>query len=91
VKKQVKKVKNRTKAASIPNQTFELLMARFDTVDADNLRIENSFKSHIEQSDKVNAVVSRHSTFWGIFAYGLLGVGGLIASAVGAWFTKLIG
>ncbi len=67
----------------VNDQTFALLMARFDTLEEQNrLQLELMAK-HVELDDKVHAVVERHSAYWKLVLMGIPLVGGAIAAKLG--------
>lgn len=63
---------------------FELLMDRFDRVDADNKAIQKSIEEHIDADDLIHKIVDKHSTYWTLaLAIGaaLLATAGSVAVA----------
>ena len=71
--------------AEINEQTFALLLERFDRVDMDNGEIKKSIAAHVQEDQKVHEVVSKHSTYWNIFfKIGLP----LVVALLVSYFTK---
>lgn len=71
----------------INEQTFEMLIARFDRVDRDNEEIMKSLAAHIQEDNAVHEVVAKHSTYWSL----LLWISGAtIIGSVGTWFKSFI-
>jgi len=75
----------RTTEKDAEQNTFTLLMARFDRVDDDNKSIKDRLETHVADDLQVHAVVARHGTYWGL----LIGLGGPLTAGVIAWFQGL--
>jgi hypothetical protein len=87
-KKLKPKARKRTAStAQYHDETFRLIMSRFDRVDKDNKDISDSVSAHIKEDLKVHNVVSKHSTYWGL----LIGLGTPLVLGVIAWFEGLFG
>lgn len=67
------------------DESFRLIMARFDAVDRDNKDIKDQLAGHIEDDNAVHKIVNRQSTYWGL----LIGIGGPFVLGVVAWFQGL--
>jgi hypothetical protein len=65
------------------DQTFTLLMARFDTLEEQNRMQLELMDKHVEKDDAVHSVVERHSAYWKLVLVGLPMVGGYLASKIG--------
>ena len=73
-----------TKDQSFHDQTFMLLLERFDRVDKDNDDIKKSIAAHVQADELVHNVVEKHSTYWGLlFKIGLPLVVALLLSIAG--------
>lgn len=82
--------------AEINDQTFTLLLERFDRVDMDNKEIKESLAAHIKDShdslqahitedQKAHDTLTRHSAYWGLLIFlGTPAVLGILAF-VGGW------
>lgn len=84
----LKRVRKRTKSLSeiqAHEEAFQLILARFDTVDKDNKEINDSLKTHVADDLKVHATVSTHSTYWAL----LIGLGTPAVLGMVAWFNGL--
>ena len=74
----------RKRKALPEDHTFDLIMKRFDKVDADNAAIVKSVADHIEKDNGVYKTVEKHSTYWGL----LLKISGvLLVATVTLLFT----
>jgi hypothetical protein len=58
----------------INEQTFALLLERFDRVDQDNKDIKDAVNDHVKKDNEVHAVVTKHASYWSL----LIAVGGPI-------------
>lgn len=67
------------------DETFLLIMARFDAVDKDNQDIKDSLANHVKDDKEVHAVVSKHSTYWGLLTF----LGTPLLIGIIAWFQGL--
>lgn len=68
------------------DETFRLLMKRFDDVDKDNKEIKDKLDGHILEDAKVHKVVDRQSTYWAL----LLFLGGPVIVGAIAWIQSLL-
>ena len=80
------KIRKRTGSANLHEETFKLIMARFDRVDKDNKEIAASVANHVLDDLKVAQVVNTHSTYWGL----LVGLGTPTVLGVIAWVNGLL-
>lgn len=55
----------------IPDQVFELLMTRFDT-------LEDLLKTHIKQAEPIHKTVEKHSVYWNLVFLGVPGALGWV-------------
>lgn len=66
----------------INDQTFQMLLDRFDRVDKDNEEIMKSLAAHVQDDLEVHEVVSKHSVYWSLFLY----IGGAaFLGGIGTW------
>jgi cellulase/cellobiase CelA1 len=63
--------RSREGLAKINAQTFELLMERFNTIEAQNNEQLRLLGKHIEEDAKVHGVVERHTTYFSFLALGI--------------------
>ena len=55
----------------INEQTFQMILERFDRVDKDNEAIMSRLAAHVRDDEEVHKVVQKHSSYWGLlFAIG---------------------
>lgn len=86
IKKPARRIRKRTASElQAHEESFQLLMARFDRVDNDNEAIKSSLSTHIKDDLEVKTVVDRHSTYWGL----LIGLGTPVVLGLLAWFQGL--
>lgn len=74
-----------TSEAQEHDESFRLIMARFDAVDRVNKEISECVKAHIADEAKIHAQVEKHSTYWAL----LLWLGTPMVLGVVAWFQGL--
>jgi hypothetical protein len=69
------KTKKRTQAprtqGGVNDQTFDLIMARFDTIEGQNVEQLRLQAAHIKDDNKVHRIVERHSAYFGILSFGI--------------------
>jgi len=71
----------------INEQTFQMLLDRFDRVDKDNEEIMKSLTAHIDKDNEYYDMVDKHSTYWSL-ALWISGVA--LVSSITAWFKGLL-
>lgn len=57
--------------AALTEQNFHFLMSRFDRIEAQNDQQLRLLSKHVEEDNKVHAVVERHSTYFGVISLGI--------------------
>lgn len=67
----------------IHEQTFELLMKRFDTIEAQNKELLDLQRDHNQKDDVVHKVVERHSVYWMLTGTTLGGSIGILLAKLG--------
>lgn len=67
----------------IDEQTFTLLMARFDRLEEQGRDQTQLMRDHALLDEKVHAIVEKHQQYWG-FAKWMIAPSGLIGAVV-AW------
>ncbi len=67
------------------DESFRLIMARFDGVDKDNKDIKTALDKHVQDDAKVHTVVTKHSAYWSL----LMWIGGPLLLGVIAWFQGI--
>jgi hypothetical protein len=78
-----------TRMASIPQQTFILMMARFDTLEKQNKEQLDFLQKHIELDNKVHDVVLKHTSYWNTVKWFVGPAGGLsILGAIIVYLTR---
>ena len=65
------------------DQSFQLLMSRFDTIEKQNDDQLKALRTHVEADDKVHIVVERHSTYFGLLGLGIPAATAYIANKLG--------
>ena len=65
------------------NQVFSLLMARFDTLEAQNNAQIQLIQAHVEADEQVHKVVERHSAYFKLVGLGVPTFLGWIAYKLG--------
>jgi hypothetical protein len=64
-------------------QTFTLLMARFDTIEAQNKQQLELMSDHITEDSKVHKVVERHTSYFKLLSLGLAPTAAYLATKLG--------
>jgi hypothetical protein len=65
------------------DQVFDLLMKRFDTLEAQNKTQLDLMQTHIEIDDKAHKILERHSAYFSVMSAGSIPILGWIAYKLG--------
>jgi tetrahydromethanopterin S-methyltransferase subunit F len=68
---------------AIPEQVFELLLKRFDTIEAQNNRQLELIEKHVNDDVKTREIVDRHTTYFGLMSVGIAPLAAYIATKMG--------
>jgi hypothetical protein len=81
-RKRKQAVSSRTQGG-VNDQTFDLIMARFDTLEHQNQTQLDLLEKHVEKDDAVHKVVERHAAYWKLFLVGIPLAGSALGKKMG--------